>query len=59
MVEGFYLFIIYVFFYRSTVWHRALKDIPTLDGKVKGMKMEAFIFDAFAVSKKFGLLKVS
>eukprot|EP01061_Rhynchopus_euleeides_P011444 TRINITY_DN21021_c0_g1_i1.p1 TRINITY_DN21021_c0_g1~~TRINITY_DN21021_c0_g1_i1.p1 ORF type:complete len:511 (+),score=191.79 TRINITY_DN21021_c0_g1_i1:85-1533(+) len=44
---------------RDDVWHRALKDIPTVDGKVKGVKMEGFIFDAFAVAKTFGLLKIN
>eukprot|EP01060_Flectonema_neradi_P038241 TRINITY_DN797_c4_g1_i1.p1 TRINITY_DN797_c4_g1~~TRINITY_DN797_c4_g1_i1.p1 ORF type:complete len:494 (+),score=87.71 TRINITY_DN797_c4_g1_i1:74-1483(+) len=38
-------------------WHIAKKTIKTVDGDVSGMKLEGFIFDAFAECKKFGLLQ--
>jgi len=42
-----------------TEWHVARKDIPTVDGKVKGIKLEGFIFDVFAVCENFRVLQVS
>lgn len=40
------------------IWHVARKDIPTVDGKVPGIKLEAFIFDVFQVANNFRTLKV-
>eukprot|EP00929_Paragymnodinium_shiwhaense_P009140 TRINITY_DN113195_c0_g1_i1.p1 TRINITY_DN113195_c0_g1~~TRINITY_DN113195_c0_g1_i1.p1 ORF type:complete len:479 (-),score=148.80 TRINITY_DN113195_c0_g1_i1:42-1478(-) len=42
-----------------TEWHIARKDIPTKAGKVKGIKLEGFIFDVFEMAKKFRMLQVS
>lgn len=39
-------------------YHAALKTIPTVDGPVDGVKLEAFIFDLFEFSKKFKILQV-
>eukprot|EP01064_Diplonema_japonicum_P013398 TRINITY_DN20952_c0_g1_i1.p1 TRINITY_DN20952_c0_g1~~TRINITY_DN20952_c0_g1_i1.p1 ORF type:complete len:490 (+),score=99.43 TRINITY_DN20952_c0_g1_i1:45-1514(+) len=43
---------------RGSIWHLAVKDIPTIEGPVKGIKLETFIFDAFAAADSFGLLQV-
>ena len=42
----------------SLPYHVAKKDIPSIDGKVKGCKLEAFIFDVFQFAKTFHLLQV-
>eukprot|EP00429_Kryptoperidinium_foliaceum_P065469 CAMPEP_0176062854 /NCGR_PEP_ID=MMETSP0120_2-20121206/31344_1 /TAXON_ID=160619 /ORGANISM="Kryptoperidinium foliaceum, Strain CCMP 1326" /LENGTH=480 /DNA_ID=CAMNT_0017396421 /DNA_START=66 /DNA_END=1508 /DNA_ORIENTATION=+ len=42
----------------KTIWHVARKDIPTIDGKKPGIKLEGFIFDVFEVAKNFRLLQV-
>ncbi|CAK0887509.1 unnamed protein product [Prorocentrum cordatum] len=42
----------------KTVWHVARKDIPTVNGKTPGIKLEGFIFDVFAVAKVFRTLQV-
>lgn len=42
----------------KAVWHVARKDIPTVNGKVSGIKLEGFIFDVFAVAKVFRTLQV-
>jgi len=41
-----------------TIWHVARKSIPTIDGKVPGIKLEGFIFDVFEAAKNFRLLQV-
>eukprot|EP01059_Diplonema_ambulator_P006328 TRINITY_DN16067_c0_g1_i1.p1 TRINITY_DN16067_c0_g1~~TRINITY_DN16067_c0_g1_i1.p1 ORF type:complete len:497 (+),score=91.30 TRINITY_DN16067_c0_g1_i1:53-1492(+) len=43
---------------RESIWHLAVKDIPTVEGVQKGIKLETFIFDAFAAADNFGLLQV-
>jgi len=40
------------------LWHVARKDIPTIDGKVPGIKLEGFIFDVFQAAKNFRTLMV-
>merc|ERR1719210_199696 len=42
----------------KTLWHIARKDIPTVDGKTPGVKLEGFIFDHFEAAKTFRLLQV-
>lgn len=42
----------------KTIWHVARKDIPTIDGKRPGVKLEGFIFDVFQAAKSFRLLQV-
>jgi UDP-N-acetylglucosamine/UDP-N-acetylgalactosamine diphosphorylase len=46
---------------RDAVYHVARKEIPcslTPTGKIRAIKMEAFIFDAFALTDKFGVMEV-
>eukprot|EP01062_Namystynia_karyoxenos_P009692 TRINITY_DN13426_c0_g1_i2.p1 TRINITY_DN13426_c0_g1~~TRINITY_DN13426_c0_g1_i2.p1 ORF type:complete len:488 (+),score=166.61 TRINITY_DN13426_c0_g1_i2:84-1547(+) len=43
---------------KTPLWHLARKQIPTMDGKVPGCKLEGFIFDVFAVSRQFRMLQV-
>eukprot|EP00898_Chlorokybus_atmophyticus_P006821 jgi/Chlat1/713/Chrsp104S01295 len=39
-------------------YHLAVKDIPSVTGVVKGVKLEQFIFDAFKHAKKMALFEV-
>lgn len=42
-----------------TYYHVAKKPIPTKDGPVAGVKLEAFIFDLFEYATKFSILSVN
>jgi UDP-N-acetylglucosamine/UDP-N-acetylgalactosamine diphosphorylase len=39
-------------------YHVARKDVPSVDGVVPGVKLEAFIFDVFQFAERFYLLSV-
>jgi UDP-N-acetylglucosamine/UDP-N-acetylgalactosamine diphosphorylase len=39
-------------------YHVAKKQIPSMGGKVDGVKLELFIFDTFSAAERWGLMEV-